>query len=414
MRFLHLSDLHFGKSIHCVSLLENVDQPYWVEKFLELTRAVRPDAVVIAGDIYDRSSPSGAAVALLDHMLTELAALGIPVLLIAGNHDSGQRLAFASGLLAKQNLHIAGVIPSTKAIEHVTLTDEHGPVTFWLMPYIFPALAAQVLEDESIRDYDTAVRKLLAEQDIDFSARNVIVAHQNVTAGGTEAVRGGSESMVGGVGQIDYTAFDGFDYVALGHIHAAYPIGRESVRYTGSPLCYHFNETRQAPKGPVLVTLGAKGTAPVTETLTIPPLHPMREIRGDYAEIRDRELSSDARGEYLRIVLTDRRVTPEIAAFFRELYARRDSVLMELVSEYRAFTGSAGAPSAADVRDKSVEELFADFYAERSGGNALSEQDAELLHFAGEQQRHASQQPAPDAAAIEKLLAFLTKQEGQA
>lgn len=414
MRFLHLSDLHFGKSIHGVSLLENGDQPTWAERFLALARDVRPDAVVIAGDIYDRSSPSGAAVALLDRMLTELAGLGIPVLLIAGNHDSGQRLSFASGLLARQNLHIAGILSPTKILDHVTLTDEHGPVTFWLMPYIFPALVAQVLEDETIRDYDTAVRRLLAAQDIDFSSRNVLVAHQNVTAGGAEAVRGGSESMVGGVGQIDCTAFDGFDYVALGHIHASYPIGRDSVRYAGSPLCYHFNETRQAPKGPLLVTLGAKGAQPAAETLTIPPLHPMREIRGAWEEIRDRELASDARGEYLRIVLEDRRVTPEIAAFCHDLYAARGSVLMELVSEYRAFTGVSGAPDAADVRDKAVEELFADFYAERCGGDVLSERDAELLHFAGEQQRHAPQQAAPDAAAVEKLLAFLTKQEEQA
>lgn len=411
MRFLHISDLHFGKSIHGVSLLESGDQPYWVEHFLELAASVRPDAVVIAGDIYDRSSPSGAAVALLDRMLTELTGLGIPVLLIAGNHDSGQRLAFASGLLARQDLHIAGVLPPSGELTHVTLADENGPVTFWLMPYVFPALVAQVLGDESIRDYDAAVRRLLAAQDIDFSARNVLVAHQNVTAGGAEAVRGGSESMVGGVGQIDYTAFDGFDYVALGHIHASYPIGRESVRYAGSPLCYHFNETRQAPKGPVLVTLGAKGAEPAAETLAIPALHPMRELRGAWEELRDRELASDGRGEYLRVVLEDRRVTPEIAAFFHDLYAGRGSILMELVSEYRAFPGTAGAPDAADVRDKAVEELFADFYAERCGGDALSERDAALLRFVGEQQRHAPQQTAPDAAAVEKLLAFLEKQE---
>jgi len=279
------------------------------------------------------------------------------------------------------------------------------------MPYVFPALVAQALEDESIRDYDTAVRRLLQAQDIDFSERNVLIAHQNVTANGVECERGGSETMVGGLGEVDVSAFEGFAYVALGHIHAAYPVGRDTVRYAGSPLCYHFNETRQAPKGPVLVTLSAKGTPPAAETLTISPLHPMREIRGGWEEIRDRELASDARGEYLRIVLEDRRVTPEIAAFFHDFYAARGSVLMELVSEYRAFSGVSGAPRASDIREKAVEELFADFYAERCGGDVLSERDAELLHFAGELQRHAPQQAAPDAADMEKLLAFLTKQE---
>ena len=414
MRFLHLSDLHFGKSIHGVSLLENGDQPYWAERLLERVRAVRPDAVVIAGDIYDRSAPSGAAVALLDRMLTEIAGLGIPVLLIAGNHDSGQRLAFASGLLARQRLHIAGVLPPSGKLDRVTLTDEHGPVTFWLMPYVFPAVIAQVLGDESLRDYDTAVRRLLAAQDIDFSTRNVLVAHQNVTAGGAEAVRGGSESTVGGVGQIDYTAFDGFDYAALGHIHAAYPIGRESVRYAGSPLCYHFNETRQAAKGPLLVTLGAKGAEPETEILSLPLLHPMRELRGGFEELRDRELASKARGEYLRVVLTDRRVTPEIAAFFRDLYTARDSVLMELVSEYRPYNGAAVAPDGADVREKPVEELFADFCAERCGGSILSDADFELLRRAAELQSRAPRQTAPEPAAVEKLLTFLLEQEGQA
>ena len=414
MRFLHLSDLHFGKSIHGVSLLENGDQPYWVEKLLEQTRAVRPDAVVVAGDIYDRSSPSGAAVELLDRMLTEIADLGIPVMLVAGNHDSGRRLAFASGLLARQKLHIAGVLSPTKILDHVTLTDEHGPVTFWLMPYVFPALAAQVLEDDSIRDYDAAVRRLLAAQDVDFSERNVLVAHQNVTAGGAEAVRGGSESMVGGVGQVDYTAFDGFDYAALGHIHASCPVGRESVRYAGSPLCYHFNETRQPAKGPLLVTLGAKGETPEIETVHLPSLHPMRELRGGFEELRDRELAAKTRGEYLRIVLTDRRVTPEIAAFFRDLAAARDSVLMELVSEYRPFADAAEATGRDAAKDKSVEELFTDFCAERCGGDLLSEADAELLRRAAELQRHAPHRTAPEPAEVERLLAFLLEQEAQA
>ena len=414
MRFLHLSDLHFGKSIHGVSLLENGDQPYWAEKLLELIRDTRPDAVVIAGDIYDRSAPSGAAVELLDRMLTEIADLGIPVMLVAGNHDSGRRLAFASGLLARQKLHIAGVLSPTKILDHVTLTDEHGPVTFWLMPYVFPALAAQVLEDDGIRDYDAAVRRLLAAQEVDFSERNVLVAHQNVTAGGAEAVRGGSESMIGGVGQVDFTAFDGFDYAALGHIHASCPVGRESVRYAGSPLCYHFNETRQPAKGPLLVTLGAKGETPEIETVHLPSLHPMRELRGGFEELRDRELAAKTRGEYLRIVLTDRRVTPEIAAFFRELAAARGSVLMELVSEYRPFADAAEATGRDAAKDKSVEELFADFCAERCGGDLLSESDAELLRRAAELQRHAPHRTAPEPAEVERLLAFLLEQEAQA
>lgn len=380
MKFLHLADLHFGKCIHGVSLLENGDQPAWVRRFLEEAQEIRPDAVVIAGDVYDRSAPSADAVALLDRLVTGLAEREIPVLMVAGNHDSGRRMSFAGSLLAKQNVHIAGV-PARK-LSHVTLTDRDGPVTFWLMPYVFPALVAQELGDDGIRDYDTALRRLLAEQEIDFTQRNVLVAHQNVTAGGREAARGGSESMAGGVGQVDCSVFDGFDYVALGHIHAACPVGRAAVRYAGSPLCYHFDELRQPGKGPLLVELGAKGSAPTVETRAIAPLHPMRELRGSYAALREAELRNAAREEYIRVVLTDRRATPEIYDFFRTLFEQRDSLLLELTSEYRPF-GAPSSGAAAGPGEKAVEALFADFYCARRDGRDPDEAEQALLRFAG-------------------------------
>ena len=413
MRFLHLADLHFGKSIYGTSLLESGDQGVWVDRFLELTTRVCPDAVVIAGDVYDRSAPSGEAVQLLSRMLTRLSALQIPVMLCAGNHDSVQRLSFAGPLLAREGVHISGSLYDNPVLSHVTLKDEHGPVTFWLMPYVFPALIAGALRDESLRTGDAAVRALLAAQPIDFAQRNVLIAHQNVTANGAEGERGGSESMVGGVGQIDYTVFDGFDYVALGHIHAAYPVGRGTVRYAGTPLCYHFNETKQPARGPVLVELGTKGETVNIETLVIPPLHPMREIRGGYEEVREAELNNPRRGEYLRIVLTDRRVSPEISAFFHELYAGRDSVLMELCSEFTRFSGEAAALSRGDVEQKSTETLFADFFTERSGGEPPADEDAALLAHAGELLRHADSHTAPDTRDVEKLLAYLTRQEAE-
>ena len=411
MRFLHLADLHFGKSIYGTSLLENGDHGAWVDRFLALAESIRPDAVVIAGDVYDRGAPSGDAVQLLSRMLTGLSALSIPVMMCAGNHDSVQRLSFARPLLARVGLHISGSLYADPMLSHVTLRDEYGPVTFWLMPYVFPALIAGALGDESLRDSDSAVRALLNAQPVDWTTRNVLIAHQNVTANGTPGERGGSESMVGGVGQIDYTVFDGFDYVALGHIHAAYPVGRETVRYAGSPLCYHFNETRQPQKGPLLVELGAKDAPVSIETLTIPPLHPMREVRGEYEALRDEALNDPRRGEYLRVVLTDRRVSPEIAAFFRSLFESRDSVLMELCSEYAQPMGTSGALSRGEVEEKSVEALFSDFYTERAGGVAPDARDEALFGFAGELLRHADPHAAPTAAEIGKLLDFLTEQE---
>ena len=407
MKFLHLADLHLGKSIYGVSLLEKGDQKVWVDRFLTLVREVQPDAVVIAGDVYDRSAPSGEAVALLDKMITALAEMDITVMIVAGNHDSGQRLAFGGSLLAKQKIHIAGVL--SKELPCITLADRDGPVNFWLMPYIFPSLAAQRLKDDSIRDYDTAVRELLKIQKIDFSQRNVLVAHQNVTANGQEPVRGGSESMIGGVGQVDYSAFDGFDYVALGHIHSAYPVGRETVRYAGSPLCYHFNETKQPVKGPVLVELGAKGTAPVIETKVIEPLHPMREIKDAYETIQATELQNTVRGEYVRIVLTDRKNEPKIYNFFRELFENRDSVVMEVTSEYNQFHAMpSSAPSPGTAAEMSIEDLFMEFYAERLDGKIPDAQEQELLRFVGEQVRRAD---PDDSRQVETLRKFVLKQE---
>ncbi len=410
MRFLHLSDLHFGKSIHGVSLLENGDQDYWADRFLELTEELRPDAVVIAGDVYDRSAPSGDAVQLLSRMLTALARRQIPVMLVAGNHDSLQRLSFASPLLAGSGIHISPALSDSAELSHVTLQDAYGPVTFWLMPYLFPAQIERVLGEDCPRDYDGAVRALLARQPLDKNRRNVLIAHQNVTANGAESPRGGSESMVGGVGQIDYTAFDAFDYVALGHIHAAYPVGRESVRYAGSPLCYHFDETRQPAKGPLLVEIREKGSEITVETRVLPPLHPMREWRGNYEELRRSFLDDTARGEYLRVVLTDRRVSPEEADFFRELAASRDSVLMEISSEYDPF-GERGSSQADTVREQSVEELFACFYAERAGGEMPDAQEASLLRFAGELTRQRESGIFPTQEQTQRLLRCLLEQE---
>lgn len=410
MRFFHLADLHLGKALCGVSLLEKGDQRRWAEQLILRAEELRPDAILIAGDVYDRSAPSGEAMQLLSRMLTALSELNIPVLLTAGNHDSAARLSYLRSLLSRQGVHISAPLSDSPELARVTLEDEHGPVTFWLMPYAYPALVAHALGEDGFPDYDAAVRALLARQDVDFTRRNVLVAHQNVTAFGAEAARGGSESMVGGVGQVEYTAFDGFDYVALGHIHAACPVGRNEVRYAGSPLCYHFDELRQQKKGALVVELGAKGAPVSIETLHIPPLHPLREIRGSYDEIRESELQNPRTGEYLRVALTDRRISPEVSDFLRALFRARDSVLMELVSEYDPYTGAASAPSARAVEEKPVEALFADFFADRSGADP-DDGDLALLARAGELLRRADAHTPPTADDVRALLDALHGEE---
>lgn len=412
MRFMHLADLHLGKIIYGTSLIDSGDQRVWAERFLEAARKEKPDAVVIAGDVYDRGTPPGKAAQLLSRLVTELAGMGIAVMITAGNHDSIQHLSFLSRLLAESRVFISRPPEAGGKLTRAVLEDEYGPVTFWLMPYLYPAMAAQALGDDGIRDYDTAVRRILAAQDIDFSQRNVIVAHQNVTANGKEAERGGSESMVGGIGQVDYSAFDGFEYAALGHIHSAYPAGRAEVRYAGSPLAYHFNETRQPEKGPLLVTLGAKGRQAGIERLDIEPLHRMREIRGEYEAVRAEAVTNPWKNEYLKIVLTDRRISPEISDFLHEAARAHGSTLMELTSEYRAFSAEAGTERTGDMRGKPVEQLFAEFYTDRNGGIGPDDPDTELMAFVGGMTRRTAEtNEEPNEADFRKILDFIAEQE---
>lgn len=412
MRFLHLADLHLGKIIYGTSLIDSGDQKVWVEHFLEKARILKPDAVVIAGDVYDRGQPPGKAAALLSRLVTDLADMGICVMMTAGNHDSINHLSFLSALLEKQKVFISRPLGSSAELTHTTLMDEHGPVTFWLLPYVYPAMAAQVLGDEEIRDYDTAVRRILAGQPVDPTQRNVLIAHQNVTANGQEVIRGGSESMVGGIGQVDFSAFDMFDYVALGHIHSSYAVGREEVRYAGTPMAYHFNETKQPDKGPLLVTLPEKNGKALIELRKIEPLHRMREIRGRYDEIREQAVSYPWEHEYLKIILTDQRITPLISDFLHETAKAHGSLVMELTSEFNAFTGDAIFHGTKDMHEKPVEELFADFYKDRNNGIEANEQDLDLMAFIGEMTRNAAiTQETPDEKDFRKILEYVLGQE---
>ena len=194
MRLFHLADLHLGKCIHGYSMIEMGDQPYWMEQLLKKADELRPDAVLIAGDVYDRAVPSKEAVNLFDEFLTKFAERKIPVLLIAGNHDSGSRLSFADKLLCRQGIHIAGEV--NKEVKSVTLEDAYGPVHFWLVPYLFPAAVNVALKRDDLKDYDSAMRAILEEQKIEFGERNVILSHQFVVAGEKKPAMGGSETTV--------------------------------------------------------------------------------------------------------------------------------------------------------------------------------------------------------------------------
>ena len=395
MKFLHVADLHFGKTLLGKSLLS--DQRDWAEKFIALVKEIRPDAVVVAGDVYDRAAPAGEAVELLDRFLTGLldADGRLSVLLVAGNHDSASRLAFGADILEKQRLYIAG--KTARRMKRVVLHDAHGPVSFWLMPFTFPAAIQQALgaeeEADFPRTYTDAVARYLASQDADSAARNVLVAHQNVSCNGRAAEPGGSETMVGGVGGVDAAVFAAFDYVALGHIHKAQAVGRETVRYAGSPLCYHFDEARWPDKGAVLVELGAKGDISV-ERIPIAPLHPLRVAEGAYEDLVAAEAANPARGEYVKAVLTDRRVDPSSAEALRALFAGKGSALLEIVSSFSPFAGSAAAAAGADAPERTLARKFAGFWTALHGGAEPDEATFALIQKAAEQVEAGRPDPA--------------------
>ena len=251
MRFLHLSDLHLGKRVNEFSMLE--DQAYILKEILNIIDEQKVEAVLIAGDIYDKVIPSAEAVRLLDDFLTRIAARELPVFLISGNHDSAERIAFGSRLMSSRQIYLSPVFESD--VEPVTISDRYGEVNIYMLPFVKPSLVKRVYPEEEIITYQDAVNAAVQHMQIDTDKRNILLAHQFVTG----AARCDSEELsVGGVDDVDASVFDGFDYVALGHLHGPQKIGKETVRYSGTPLKYSFSETNHK-KAAVIVDVEEKG-----------------------------------------------------------------------------------------------------------------------------------------------------------
>lgn len=377
MKFMHLSDLHIGKRVNEFSMLE--DQEYILKEILDIAAQQKPDAVLLAGDLYDRSVPPGEAVELLDEFLTRLSERKLPVFAISGNHDSPERLDFGTRIMRRHGVTIAGSFRGKP--QKAVLSDACGPVNIWLLPFLKPATASPFFPEEQAGTYEAAVRSAVAAAEIDPRERNVLVAHQFVTAFGAQPETCDSETLsVGGADQVDASVFDLFDYVALGHLHGPQRIGRPEVRYAGSPLKYSFSELRQK-KSVTFTELKEKGRVEIS-AVPLTPLREMREIRGPIAELTKAENVLPAlRNDYIRAVLTDDHAVADAADRLRAVYPNLMCILFEGTRNGQA--GPSRTAASGNVSTRTPQDLFAEFYRNQNG-RELPENERAVLDKAVE------------------------------
>lgn len=363
MKLLHLSDLHLGKRLGDFSLAE--DQTFILKQILGIIDEKSPDAVIIAGDVYDKAVPSAEAVQLFNDFITDISRKKITCFIISGNHDSPERIAFGSEIMNAGGVYLSPVYNGT--VSPVVLEDEFGAVNFYMLPFVKPSTVRRCLDDESLQSYGEAVAAAVKKMNISKSERNVLITHQFVTGAelseSEDISAGGSESVPADI-------FSDFDYTALGHIHRPQNIGCEKIRYCGTPLKYSFSEAGQQ-KSVTLAVLGKKGELDI-KTPPLVPLRDMVELRGGYNELTDKAfIESGGHGEdYVRIILTDEEDVPDAAAKLRLRYHN----LMRVDYDNKRTRGGAMLPCPEDMEDKPPIELFAEFFELRNGQAMTDEQ----------------------------------------
>ena len=393
MRLMHLADLHIGKRVNEYSMLE--DQRYTLERVVGLVGERKVDAVLIAGDLYDKSTPSAEAVACVDWFLTALAQTGAQVLVCAGNHDSDERVAYGRTLLAGMGVHLSSVYRGQVA--HVELSDEFGPVTFWLIPFLKPAQVRSWLlnRDESeggqgeggessgtttALSYSDALQAVVDSLPIDRGRRNVALSHQFVTAGSWMPDTSESEMSVGGSENVDVSVYEPFDYVALGHLHRPQRVGRDTVRYSGSLLKYSLSEYN-SPKSMPIVDLGPKGQVSV-ELIDMPYLHDLRRVKGQLEDILSpANLAKADCDDYVYAVLTDEVPPADAQQRLRAAFPNLMSVAFD--NTRTRHEGSAGAQALEAAQQLSPLELFDAFWQAQMGSD-LDEEDRAAVQDAFE------------------------------
>ena len=373
MKFFHLSDLHIGKQLHRYNLKE--DQQVILKEVITYAKELRPDAIVIAGDIYDKSVPSAEAVNVFDEFLTDLSEITpeIPILIISGNHDSPDRLKYASEILKRHHIYLAGNVPERpeEHIEKVTLHDAYGEVNFYLLPFMKPAYVKNIFADGTPETYSDAVKEIIKREKIDYKdKRNVLVSHQFYVGEKAESPETCDSEVfsVGGIDNVDIGSVKEFDYVALGHLHGAQCIGKPEIRYCGTLLTYSVSESTQN-KSLTVVTLKAKGEKPEIENY---PLHPLRDVRKKKGTLDEiiKEAQETEKDDYISITLTD-----EIDPYKpKEQLERIFSHILEIrVDNQRTRTKLKEMDEELVMKDPFTS--FAEFYKEMQGREMNGEEE---------------------------------------
>lgn len=369
MKFIHLGDLHLGRYLGDFDLID--DQRYMLDQIIEIIRQKSVDAVLIAGDVYDKSVPSEAAMNLLDYFLRKLAENKVKTYMISGNHDSDDRLNYGSNLFQVNDIYISSVFDGT--LHRYSLTDEYGSVNVYLLPFVKASQVRHFFENDKIETYEDAVRTIIDNTNIDVNERNVIVAHQFVAGIGQNPDMGGSEGMavqnVGLVESIGYSTFDKFDYVALGHIHSPQSIGRKEVRYAGSMLKYSLKEAHNNKSVPV-VTMGEKNQIDIE----LVPLKPKRDVIHIQGKLKEILKNPESAENYMYITLTDEELVNNVMNIVQGVYPYTIKIDYDN-SHTRAIEQDS---ISGLIENKSFTDIIKDFYNQIYGYD-ISEEEMRIM-----------------------------------
>lgn len=372
MRFLHLADLHIGKRVNGFSMIE--DQKFVFEQVYNVIENEKIDGIIMAGDIYDKPVPSAEAVKLFDEMLTRLVSINLPIFVISGNHDSAERIGFGSDILSAAKVYMSRVYNGN--LQKIELEDDYGKINVYLLPFIKPATVKNIYKEAEIKDYDDALEYVLSQEKIDKTKRNVIVSHQFVTG----AMRSESEEVsVGGLDNVSVENYEAFDYVALGHIHRAQQMGRESARYAGTLLKYSFSEEKHN-KSMTIVDLKEKGNIEIKE-IPVKPLHDLKTIKGKFSKITSEEFYKELKKEdYYRAVLTDEDDILNAIGKLKSIYPN----LMSMEYDNTRTRSYSVVDNVETGEAKSPLDYFEEFFEKQNGRKMSEKQRNYLLEILGE------------------------------